>query len=161
MAHDEYFFFIASVIGLIFYDDAVLANYHQHDSNVSGPKIRKSLVDQLRYKFNLRTEDYQRYVDNSAKRARILDLLASDTSLEWMERQAAHDSSMRYRHLGLIQKRRLEIYNSASLSQRVSALSDLIRTGQYGVSPDPWRFTIAGLAKDALAVIAPLRSPAE
>jgi glycosyltransferase involved in cell wall biosynthesis len=162
MAHDEYYFFLASIMGTVNYDHEVRALYRQHGRNVSGQKQKNTIVRAISEKLASQKDDYTRFVDNSIARARILESIVSDVEeRDSMLTKRMSAAAKAYSSLGLCHSRRLDLYNNNGALRRARALYSLCVSGDYGLRADPWRLTMFGFVKDALVVLLGSRSSQE
>jgi glycosyltransferase involved in cell wall biosynthesis len=156
LAHDEYYFFLASVFGRIHYDETVLARYRQHNYNVSGEKRRKSFLEIVSDRFALRSADYELLVRNSFERLRILQSLLSDPKLPPSSKHHVQEAADAYSRLSKCHTRRLALYSGPTIIQRAIALFTMCISRDYKLRPNPWHFTIVGFFKDVAAVFMPI-----
>jgi glycosyltransferase involved in cell wall biosynthesis len=161
LAHDEYYFFLASVLGQVHYDETVMARYRQHDYNTSGEKHRKSFLELISDRFTRRSTNYELLVHNSVERLRILQGLLGDPKLPPSSEYRVHEAAHAYSRLCKCHERRLALYRGPTTIQRAIALFTICSARDYKLRPDPWHFTIAGFFKDVVAVFLPISATSQ
>jgi glycosyltransferase involved in cell wall biosynthesis len=143
LAHDQWFFFLASVFGKISYLSEPLVAYVQHEDNTSGPinnvdTLRKieSVLLKHGYQYSLNSKSLER-------RAAILDSACVDLDGIW--RECAQIAANNYRKLSEVYAKRSTIYMSPKFGDRLMAFRSLLAMGSYdGV----WRLSRKSLVKD-------------
>ena len=132
LAHDQWFFFLASVFGTIVYVDEPLVNYIQHGRNAHGwgkPGFREFVEKYLR--------NHSRRFSYVAKamqsRADILETAKGKVERVWVDR--ASTAAQYYRSLALHYALRAKLYESHKLSERIGAYRAIIRSGGYAGGP--------------------------
>ncbi|WP_342733632.1 glycosyltransferase [Bradyrhizobium sp. B117] len=152
MAHDEYYFLIACVIGCVFYESNVYAHYRQHSSNVTGRKKKESMIKALSNRINLGREEYERYVRYSLERVRVLSSLQADPKVTEQQRKKIDTAAQSYARFSSLHALRSKLYGGQHVGDRAAALLELCQSGGYRLRPNPWHLTLGGFAKDFLAV---------
>jgi hypothetical protein len=134
MAHDQWYFFLASVLGTVVYEPALLADYRQHGNNASVWR-RPRLLSRAKKQIRLASQISRQRALAAETRAAALERVAADvrSTDEATLRTAAH----RYRQLTNRWRQRAGIYESDSWKFRLSAIFKLIANGSYGLSG--WR----------------------
>jgi glycosyltransferase involved in cell wall biosynthesis len=164
MAHDEWYFFLALIVGFVKYDLEPLAFYRQHDFNVSGPKLetRNAVSKLLHAIFAEWRPEYQPFMAAAANREQILKILSSNTcnSLGISSNAKADnrikDAYLMYAKLHEALQRRHGLYSTASFSQRMHFLISSVNNGDYKIrNKNNWKFSIPGLIRDCIYTIAP------
>ena len=146
MAHDQWYFFLASVLGTIVNVDAPLVRYRQHDRNVFGWSKAKR---PWRARFSDRIRSValfaERRVHAATQRAMILDAAAGALPSPFRER--ALEGAATYRHLAGLCAKRAGIYAGTSFIDRARSFASLVRARGYGA--DAARFGAGALLVDA------------
>ena len=145
MAHDQWFFFLASVFGAIVRVDEALVRYRQHGGNSYGWSGRSRLAvlrDRLWPSLRGRAEEYAALETGASRRSEILAELANKLDGEWQAR-AVRGAEM-YRRLAALFCGRRRLYGSITLAQRSAAFHDILAERGYR-SKQSW-----GLGRKAL-----------
>jgi glycosyltransferase involved in cell wall biosynthesis len=148
LAHDQWFYFLASVFGRIAYLDEPLADYVQHGNNTYGwgkPSFRKS----IKMQFRDRSEEYSRYTRAAQSRMTILEIAKTRFDGVWAERAAA--AVEHYRKVSWLYSERRALYASAKLTDRLNAFRAVLRQGGYAGA---WGFGRRSLVVDACVGVA-------
>ncbi|HEX5258778.1 MAG TPA: glycosyltransferase [Sphingomicrobium sp.] len=153
MAHDQWYFFLASVLGTIVNVDTPLVRYRQHDRNVFGWSKAKRrwhsrLLDRVRSVALLA----ERRVDAATQRAIILDAAAGALPSPFRER--ALKGADAYRHLAALCAKRAGIYAGTSFIGRARSFASLVRARGYGA--DAARLGASALLIDAFVGVSGL-----
>jgi hypothetical protein len=129
MAHDQWYFFLASSFGSAIHLDARLAAYRQHGRNVSGWSEKQGLLNGLIHSLNFhgRTEQLALYEIAARRRAKILDQM--QLFPDWHSRAKIHPEN--YHRLAELYGTRSRIYASASFIDRWTAFQSLIIRNGY------------------------------
>ena len=152
ISHDQWYTFLASVLGYIAYDETSLAGYRQHSTNVVGAlkKLRPSPKG-FRDGAALDAEEYGRCAGACASRAKILRLLSQSVSSSLRERVLA--GAVKYENLYEMFVIRDKMYRSHSVVERLSLIKSLYALSGYGENK-PWTFGRKAMLKDlSLSVI--------
>lgn len=153
MAHDQWYFFLASILGKVRYLETPLVGYRQHESNAFGwEQSSGGKPSLLRKAFRAVSRDYgpryQNYARAARARERILKRLSADLG------GAAHEKATlvadRYGDLATLMEARALLYTGSPLKDRMSALSRLIRNRGYRKRQDGWGFQPSALAQDVV-----------
>jgi hypothetical protein len=144
MAHDQWFFFLASTFGKVVHVEQPLVAYVQHGRNVFGWGRRPSSLEKIRsLLFNNPAERYATFATIAENRAAILDVAKSSVTGVWRER--ADKISENYRQLASFHETRKILYKSPRVVDRLSMLCDLYAKGGYRES---WGLGRNSLLKD-------------
>ena len=81
MAHDQFYVFVALLLGHVYYDDAVLAFYRQHGGNATGNIVVHSPLASIGRKFLDRADQYRDITFLTRNRLELLKLLSADAVL--------------------------------------------------------------------------------
>ena len=142
MSHDQWFFFLASVLGRIAYIGENLARYRQHDANLYGfkPWVSVPLLSRLIRLVPVRSR-IKRLIDVSniktaasfaagaRKRAEILDAAQTMVPSHWAE--LALIARDKYLHIARRYDARRRLYTSPKVRQRFRALRELAASSAY------------------------------
>ena len=155
LAHDRWYFFLASILGSVRYLADCLADYRQHDRNAYGwhrfaPPLQALVRDRL--------DDAGGAIARRARAARSRAMILGRIAERAAEPSKARalEAAEAYRKLGERCSIRAQIYQSGGLADRAKSLFDLVRAGAYG--SDPWKFGPYGLAMDGLTGVTGLHS---
>jgi glycosyltransferase involved in cell wall biosynthesis len=160
MAHDQWFFFLASSLGFITYIEEPLASYRQHGGNLFGweGKTTQTRGDKFKTLFLRHPERYRHLSEAAARRADIL--LGVGRRAEGDLAAQALDSADRYRNLEAWLANRRRLYSAPDLWGRLKAFSAILGSGGYAKS-DSWSFGPKSLLKDAaVGLVSPPTRPA-
>ena len=163
LAHDQWYFFLAQVLGRVSFVDQNLVLYRQHGGNTVGAAWKRASVgSSLASRFeHYGRQDYRAAIAAEA-RAGILDEIAT---LEPLAAAQLRSIASNYRALGAKHRRRYDIYAGETLINRVSRLLAAIRHRDY--AGWPWGFDIRSLPRDVWSgvlrhqVQEPVQSPAK
>jgi glycosyltransferase involved in cell wall biosynthesis len=153
MAHDQWFFFLASVLGIVSYFPTPLAQYRQHGNNAVGNEIYKNNALSMR---TIRGNAVNALDRAKAAKAREQILLLMLQQTEGLWRTRLGDAVQKYSTLARRLHLRSTLYSSRRFSERMRAIFALIRMRSYS-NGDRWRFGLKSLIKD-LALALPLGS---
>ena len=128
LAHDQWFFFLASVFGTIAYFDEPLVAYVQHGSNTYGWR-RWSYRELVTRQFFNRSRHYNRHAKSAESRAAILEIAKSNLEDVWAERAAT--AAEHYRRVSNHYAERCTLYTSTNLGDRLMAFRTILRKGGY------------------------------
>jgi glycosyltransferase involved in cell wall biosynthesis len=148
MAHDQWFFFLASVFGTITRIDEPLVRYRQHGDNSYGWKASSRLagvVQSLWPSLRGRVEEYAALESGAASRASILEQLAVALTGEWRSR--ANLGAKRYRALEQLYGERRQVYGSESCYDRATAFHRILTQRGYRAKRD-WGLGTKALLAD-------------
>jgi hypothetical protein len=162
MAHDQWYFFLALVIGFVKYDLEPLALYRQHDSNASGPELEtKNAVSKILHKtfFDWRPQ-YEPLRAAAANREQILKTLSSnhvEISLNANADNRLKSACLMYAKLHESLERRHSLYSTKSISKRMRILISSVNRGDYKIrNINGWKYSILGLIRDCIYTLAPV-----
>ena len=147
MAHDQWYFFLASALGALANVEAPLVRYRQHGANVFGwAKAKRTLGSRLIAKVASATWLYDRRLQSATRCAVILDEAATALPSPYAER--AREGAVAYRHLADLCARRAVIHAGPTIFDRARAFGTLLSANGYGA--DPRRFGARALVMDVL-----------
>jgi glycosyltransferase involved in cell wall biosynthesis len=134
MAHDQWYFFLASTFGLAMHLDARLAAYRQHGQNVAGWADKQGTLNRLVHCLNFhgRTEQLALLEIAALRRAAILKQTQLLPTWRFRQRISAHD----YHRLAELYGARGRIYASANSTHRWKAFQSLIAQNGYRAMTD-------------------------
>lgn len=158
VAHDQWYFFIASMLGTIAYCDIPLAQYRQHGNNLSGVRFGKARAARLRGLGLNQADYYDRHATAAESRSAIAASIAARSGGEI--RQRAEQGAQMYRTLSVSLSKRAELYRGRSVARRGTVFRDLVRSGDY--RNERWRLGPKAMLKDCClgVCLAPLlRAP--
>ena len=152
MAHDKWFFFLASVLGSIVYVKEPLAYYRRHGTNFTPWRSKASKAYSLQGAFSAGVDSHAGREKVALRRAEILAEAEEELSLSFQERASA--GVMRYRRLANHYASRSKIYTAPKLRDRLVAFLGILSSGGYRRN-DSWNFSCKSFLKDAgLGIIA-------
>ena len=154
MAHDQWFFLVASVLGVAQYDETPLALYRQHESNTSGHREAGSRLGNLVAKFADRRGEYERLIVAARNRVEVIGALADRVARGDLVFADVADLQARlstaatmYDTLAQAMARRKTIYETRSVLKRASLVTGSVMQGDYK-SNSQWHFTPRGALRD-------------
>jgi glycosyltransferase involved in cell wall biosynthesis len=153
--HDQWLFFLATVLGTVRFSPERLTGYRQHVGNAVGIPVPRGLPSRLR-----RARQY--WLSNPEGRFRNLAAVARDRAgilaaccdrLSGARQQRAALGRARYLELASRLESRADLYGDRRASARAQRFQQLQRSGVYrGASA--WDFTRGALMKDAILGVA-------
>jgi glycosyltransferase involved in cell wall biosynthesis len=147
LAHDQWYFFLASVVGTIVYLPDVLADYRQHRANTYG---WRSVLATLVSRAAKETADARRAISGrltaAETRAAILEQAAQQAEGQLSNR--LEQGSNMYRQFAQRYRLRTSLYQSRGYRERGRAFRQLLAAHAYG--RDAWRIGPLGLGMDCL-----------
>jgi glycosyltransferase involved in cell wall biosynthesis len=147
MAHDQWFFFLSSVLGSIAYVKEPLAYYRQHDSNVVGAGDGEHFSDSVCLSFFNFSKKYAHLEECARRCANILDLGKENWNATWHAR--ASMAATKYQQLAQRYADRRTLYTAVETGRRLTAFMNILSSGGYRHN-DPYSFGFKSLAKDAV-----------
>ena len=144
MAHDQWYFFIASVFGSIVYHHEPLVAYVQHDGNTYGLERKHVAVSAIRFLTENRKGYIARYARALEHRASILEEVGNELGGTWHARARA--AGERYRNLAMLYDEQRNLYSAPQFPRRLSLFGDLVT--KHGYRPC-WGLGRRALIKDA------------
>lgn len=151
LAHDQWYFFLASTLGGIVNVAAPLVLYRQHEANVFG-RTKQSLAARVLDRVRSAAWSLDRRAHAARQRALILDEMAGALAPPYGPR--ALEGSLANRQLSERCAQRAAIHAGTSVGERARAFAGLVRAHGYG--RDPWRFGAMALAMDLMVGLAGL-----
>lgn len=127
MPHDQWFVFLASILGQIAYLSQPLADYRQHGGNASGWLKARRLA------YTTHNIVYARYYASAALKGldNRLQLLCRLRDFASVEDHVIESALEHFRHIQTYAERRAKLYTAKSLPQRARSLASLIKHGAY------------------------------
>jgi len=145
LAHDQWFFFLASVFGTIVFLSEPLATYRQHARNVFGWKqFAPSFTARLLDTVGNAAHAIRNRAMAAASRAAILEEAALELEGDWKE--AARKGMRKYRELEARKLLRASVYDGSGLLSRAKGLARLLKARAYG--RNAWKLGTMALAMD-------------
>jgi glycosyltransferase involved in cell wall biosynthesis len=148
LAHDQWFFFLASALGKIKYLADPLVLYRQHDQNTFGFKGKMSLVKRVRELLSWVPWDNERQYHllstAAQKRATILEKVS--LKVKGGLRSRAIESALRYKRLAELYRLRRVVHTSKSILERLNAFYRIILLRGY--SNSGWGLARRAVLKD-------------
>ena len=144
MAHDQWYFFLASVFGSIVYHHQPLVAYIQHGGNTYGLERKHVAVSALRFLTENRKGHMARYAEALDRRASILDRSVGELDEPWRARAGA--AASRYRELAMLYAEQRNLYSAPRFPRRLSVFGNLLT--RHGYRPY-WGLGRRALIKDA------------
>jgi glycosyltransferase involved in cell wall biosynthesis len=152
MAHDQFYVFVAMLLGYVYYENQILASYRQHGHNATGNIVVHSTLDSVRAKLLSRTNEYEKIAFLARNRLQLVCMISSDTTLTDnfpKARTKFKEATILYNSFLESVTRRLELYSSDSIPKKLSAFTKILVFGDYKVSlKNNWGFTIVGALRD-------------
>jgi glycosyltransferase involved in cell wall biosynthesis len=145
MAHDQWVYFMACVLGSIRYLNERLAAYVQHGDNAIGWRGDRAWSARFRSVFASHTDEYRRYAIAAGRRATILDLLHAERDPAMGARVAK--AAEHLRALSRLFADRATIYAAGRMQERGRAFWSVVSQGGYR---DDWGMSRKSLCKDAI-----------
>lgn len=147
LAHDQWYFFLASALGCIVNVPEPLVRYRQHGANVFGwVPSAKGFRTRVRRRVAVASMATERRARSARQRAIILNLMAE--KLEEPYRQRAQEGAKAYGDLSVRCEQRATIYQAPTFGGRIRGLASLLWGRGYGSGP--WRFGPMALGMDLL-----------
>jgi glycosyltransferase involved in cell wall biosynthesis len=156
LAHDQWYFFLASIVGKIVYLPDVLADYRQHGANTYG---WRSFVSSFLFRVPQEIRDANRAIGRrlEAAESRATILQQAATGVVGPLRGRLQQGSEKYREFAQRYRLRAALYEGRSYHERGRAFRQLLAAHAYG--RDAWRIGRLGLAMDCLVGLAGLARP--
>lgn len=147
LAHDQWYFFLASVIGRIVYLPEVLADYRQHEANTYG---WRGVLSTLLSRVAEETEDARRAITRrlAAAESRVTILQEAAEEVAEPLRSRLRQGSDMYSEFAQRYRLRAALYEGRGYRKRGRAFRQLVAAHGYG--RDAWRIGPLGLAMDCL-----------
>ncbi|HEU0118548.1 MAG TPA: glycosyltransferase family 2 protein [Alphaproteobacteria bacterium] len=139
-AHDQWFYFLASCLGSITYDDEPLVFYRQHTTNTEGWKPSGGALNRLKKMWSVDTLSLLRERGTGAgHRAVVMEKISQASSGPTAER--ASSAAKGYSKLAEGYTRREAIYTGPTLGVRLKAFGTAHDIGAY---QRPWAWGVGG-----------------
>lgn len=145
MAHDQFFFFLASALERIRYIPELLVNYRQHDGNVVGPGVRRPFAYRLR---GITETQCAMNAMASESRCRMLARIIEIAP----EEASGNLGLLKARYMQLAERYRFRaiVHGKWSLRRRIAALIRLVPTAYAN---PPWGFGWKAFLKDTFSAL--------
>jgi hypothetical protein len=153
--HDQWLFFLATVLGTVLFSEERLTGYRQHTSNAVGqprqPGLRPFLRRTRQYWLSNPEARFRNLAAVARDRADVLGMCCERTSGAWRQRAAAGREC--YLQIASKLDSRADLYGETRAGARMRRLQSLQRSGAYR-GANAWDFTRAALMKDAMLGVA-------
>jgi glycosyltransferase involved in cell wall biosynthesis len=143
LAHDQWFFFLASVFGRIAYSDRPLVGYVQHERNAHGWQ-KSGFQEFLAKYFHNHSHKYSRGAKAAESRAVILE--AAKSRLEGAFAERASAAAGYFRAVASHYAGRGKLYTSSHVVERYKTFHAVLRMGGY--AGGPWTLGRRSLVTD-------------
>lgn len=129
MAHDQWFCFLGSALGIVYCDRTVLAHYRQHTDNIFGAHAKNSKVGAIESPLTARAADYARKALGAANRRDQIGHMANhlDSSL----RSRLEYTRRFYDNYEAALARRSRLFETKSYGGRLGLLLAAFMSGDY------------------------------
>lgn len=146
--HDQWYFFLAQVLGRVAYVDRPLVRYRQHVSNTIGasPRQPRGWWERMMMKLGHHPRLDRLRQDAGERRAVLLDRLA--VRVDGAEVARVRAAAQRYRRLAAGMGRRHDMYVRTTLPGRLAAFGGLLRHADF--RGHPWGFRPQSVLRDFL-----------
>ena len=145
MAHDQWFSFLASVLGRVVYVSTPLAKYRQHGRNAVGTEYHShGLFSASRAQVNFKSIVWK--AKASEARERILTSMRD--TIDAPLRSRVDEAIQRYALLSRQLRTRVTLYSSPEIVRRMQSFANLLRMHSYSRLDHGWRFGANSLLKD-------------
>jgi hypothetical protein len=145
LAHDQWYYMLASALGVVVYVSVPLANYRRHSANTSAMSFYwlrfRGLTHLLRA-----TRARHRVAMAALNRAHLFRQAAQQRASPW--RREAAEAARWYDQVHAFWLKRTDIYDGSRLTRRTSALLRLVAAEGYG--PFLPSFSRSALAMDSI-----------
>ena len=147
MAHDQWFFFLALMLGRVAYADDRLVRYRQHAANTYGAGKKGSPLR----RFAARLGHIKGWDERAAHAAEARAAIARKIAGRVSPAQASRldEIAALYSAFAARLQRRHAVYSAVSRWARLSALEASVRRGDYR-GAGPWKFDWRALPRDLL-----------
>jgi glycosyltransferase involved in cell wall biosynthesis len=143
MAHDQWYYFLAQLLGEIRFVDVPLVEYRQHSANLYGIASKRTAWTRLMEKLQHHGAENEWHAAGSRSRAEIARTLA-ETVPEAQPRLLRIADE--YETIARRFDRRFKTYSASSAIRRAGALASSIGHGDYGSGA--WRFDRRAVARE-------------
>ena len=143
MAHDQWYYFLAQLLGEIRFVDAPLVKYRQHSSNLYGIASKRTRWTRLMEKLKHHGAENEWHAAGSRSRAEIARVLAN--SVPEVKPRLLRIAN-EYETIARRYDRRFRTYSAPSPIRRAGALVSSVAHGDYGSGP--WRFDRRAIARE-------------
>jgi glycosyltransferase involved in cell wall biosynthesis len=155
IAHDRWYFFLASILGSIVYSPLSLVDYRQHGRNAHGwTEFAPRLPERILKRVDGAAISAERFRVAAESRAAILEKIAR--KLSGAGKTRALDGARMYAALAERWLLRSALYEANTAAERMRAFRSLMRSGAYGAGQ--WQTGAMGFAMDCLIGLTRLHS---
>jgi glycosyltransferase involved in cell wall biosynthesis len=153
LAHDQWFFFLGSVLGAAAYLDQDLVDYRQHEMNVFGlpieePKARRKIIETISLRLEQRGEYFAQWATFAVNRALILNNIADNKQCPLALRHNAHNGAIQYQRLSDWFSLRAQMYQCRRRLKRLVAWRNMVKCEGY--TNINWAFSKRSAVRDLL-----------
>ena len=147
LSHDQWYFFLAQVLGRVAYVGESLVRYRQHGTNSVGAKwvdTGGGVFRRVARKFS-----HEPRLDHLRSRAAERRALILSRISERMDPGNKEDSAILSAYYGILQDRlgrRYDCYTAQTILKRASAFAKMIRFRDYRAAP--WGFRVRSIGRD-------------
>jgi len=146
LAHDRWYFFLASVLGTIRYVPERLVDYRQHEANTYGMSgLAPQRLRRWRGELATAGEAVDLRATAAANRAALIEQIGA--AMPEVASESLRAAAV-YREFAERYRGRVAAHAGASVRQRLAAMLRLLAVGGYGRGG--WRFGVQALALDLL-----------
>jgi rhamnosyltransferase len=147
LAHDQWFFFLATSLGRIRYLPECLVRYRQHDQNVVGFQRFSFVKSNFIHALTMGFEQYDRIEKDALRRAQVLNQIG--VRCEGAERKRAVSAAEQHCRLAVMYGKRKQVFAQSKLGTRVRSWACLVSMGGY-VGRATYSFGLISLVKDVM-----------
>mgnify|MGYP000167304291 FL=1 len=141
LAHDQWYFFVALLLGKVEFVDQPLLGYRQHGSNTYGVRSSETWLHRLSQRFAHFAEQDTSQATAADSRAAIVEAIA-----ELDNRHDLHEVAGVYRTFADRLRRRAATYSAPGVLQRAGCAARSLRAGDY--RGGRWGFEKASIIRD-------------
>ena len=141
LAHDQWYIFLASLLGRLEFVDQPLLGYRQHGDNTYGVRTTETAFHRLKMRFAHFAEQDVAAAHSADSRAHVAEEIAATE-----HRQELRDVAALYRTLAQRLYRRAATYGAPTLANRARSAVTAVRAGDY--QGGTWAFRKESLIRD-------------
>lgn len=150
MAHDQWYFLIASTFGIVEHIGTPLVDYRQHGQNTFGWRKRYNYIARVPLWFEDRSGVYARCSLAAKRRVKIMQSAATRLEPTWRNR--AESAAELYQLLSDLYDLRTQLYNEQNIVNRLKKFKQLADSNAYN-SLGRYTFSGKGLVKDFILAV--------
>ena len=141
LAHDQWYIFLASLLGKLEFVDQPLLGYRQHGDNTYGVRATETAFHRLKMRFAHFAEQDVAAARSADSRADVAEEIAATE-----QRQELREVAALYRTLARRLYRRAATYGAPTLANRARSAATAVRSGDY--QGGTWAFRKESLIRD-------------